>query len=107
MMRKAVAEQAAADDVSMPDKSFEKRFPNVSMYLADPLWDDGTPRERSSLAISVDDGQVRIALNDKDGRQSAYTNAGSVEDALKLLEAGLVKGLVSWRPWDRKRGKGK
>lgn len=105
MIRKKNAVEDAAGGQGMPDATFMKDYPSIAAYLSDPVWDDGTPRELSTLSISVDDGQIRLALNDKDGRQSAYTNALSVKDAFKALEQALAKDLITWRAWDRKKGK--
>jgi len=103
-MRKREKTNGASVAAAVPDDAwFADQYPRITEYLADVKWDDGTPREPSTLSIGFVDGGVRIALNDKDGRQSAYTNAHTVQDALKALEDALEADLVTWRAWDRKK----
>jgi len=81
------------------------KFEQVSEYLVTTTWEDGTPREPSALSVSVSDGMLLLALNDKDLKQSIYTSAETLQDALKLLEDALRTSRASWRPW--KQGKRK
>ena len=88
-----------------PDPTFGGKYPTIAEYMCDTWWNDGKPREVSTLAISFDDNSVRIALNDKALQQTAYTNAATVEEALDLLEESLTSGRGVWRVW--KVGKSK
>jgi len=48
----------------------------------------------------VQDGGWLVALNDGDLKQSAYTSAGTLPEALKLMEEALQSSACSWRPWN-------
>lgn len=91
--------RAAAGPSGCPDEKLTKRYPTVVEHLSTDRWDDGTVREPSSVAVSLRDGMIQVALNDKDGKRSMYTTAGSLEEALGLLERALVSGAGEWRPW--------
>lgn len=106
-MKKPVKD-GAAPRVSVgvcSDEQFCKRYPTIVTYLTDDQWDDKTAREVSVLSVSVRDGLIALALNDKECKQSLYTQAETLGEALKLLEGCLVDGSGVWRPW--KAGKKK
>jgi len=85
--------------VSCPDESFMSQFPSVSAYLCDVWWDDGKPREPSSLSIKMDGTYVHIGLMDHAMSRSLYCTAPSLQDALLMLEEVLKGGQASWRAW--------
>jgi len=82
-----------------PDQLWLEKFPTICVFMTDDKWDDGTPREVSVLSVSVRDGMMALALNDKDLKQSMYTMAETVAEALGLLECALADGTGQWRPW--------
>lgn len=98
MKRPETAPTGPAQGELFTDALF-KRSPLVWEYLTHDTYDDGATRERSSLSIRVEGSAILLALNDQDMRQGAYTQAGSVQQALSLLEEALSKGQVTWRPW--------
>jgi hypothetical protein len=101
VMRKPEKPVLAAGKVegAFPDEGWLKRYPTLCQYMTDAAWDDGTARECSQLSISCREGDVCLALNDKDLQQSLYTAAESVTEALKLMEGALADGRGQWRPW--------
>lgn len=90
---------------SLEEDKWLGKFKCVCEYLTTTKWDDGSPREPSAISVSVSDGALTIALNDKDLKQSIYTSAGTLQEALKLMEDSLASSKVTWRPW--KAGKRK
>lgn len=87
------------------EDAFVKKHPTIITYMTDDVYEDGGARELSALSISIREGDVLIALNDKDLKQSMYTQAHTLQDALKLMEGALSEGNAQWRPW--KAGKRK
>lgn len=85
--------------VVVTDASWSEKFPTVITYMTDAKWDDGKPREPSTLSINFSTGSPTISLSDHALQQSAYTTADTVAEALELLEEALVEGKVRWRPW--------
>lgn len=105
-MKKPSQRQAeAVGQTTTPDEGFNKRFPTVAAYICDDKWEDGTDREPSTFSVSCRDGLIQIAMNDKELKQSLYTSAGSLQEALGLMEKALAAGVDAWRPW--KTGKGR
>ena len=97
--RKRIAVEGLADDL------FVKKLPSIMEYLVTEQWDDGSPREASALSVTIKDGLIQVALNDKAMKQSLYTSAATLQDALKLMEGCLRDGKAPWRVW--KAGKGR
>lgn len=87
------------------DEAWVKKYPTILSFLCDETYDDGGPRELAALSISIREGDFLLALNDKDLKQSVYTQAHSLTDGLKLMEEALRDGKAQWRPW--KAGKKK
>jgi len=88
----------------MPDESWVKAYPILSEQLGDDRWDDGTPREVSTLGLKVEDGRIVASLNDKECKRSLYRSGETVKGALVALEKALSDPGADWRPWS---GKGK
>lgn len=88
-----------------PDEQWVKRYPTIVEYLTTVEWEDGGKREPSALTINVGEGSFLLALNDKECQRTLYTQAESLSEGLKLMEAVLVAGKAPWRPW--KQGKKK
>lgn len=100
MKRPDAVQQKAIDTGKWPDEGWQAEYPHVCEYLCTLRWEDGTAREPSKLSISLRDGSIQVGLNDGELKQSAYTSAGSTEEALALLEDALARGLDVWRAWN-------
>ncbi len=96
-------DEGASNECS--DATWVKNFPVIVQYLTDSKWEDGKPRELSTLSINFSTGKANVGLSDHALQQSVYTTADTVQEALKLLEKALVTDSASWRRW--KGGKGK
>lgn len=91
-----------------PDGRWLDRFPLLCEHISDATWEDGSPREVSTLVIRGQDSMVMVAVNDREAKQSLYRSGNSVEEALTALEAALEGTAPDWRPWSGKGGaKGK
>lgn len=87
------------------DETWVKKYPMILQYLTDDKYDDGAARDVSALSISIRDGDIALALNDKDLKCSMYTQADSLTKALQLMEGALQSGKAEWRPWGGKKKK--
>jgi len=101
--------EAAADPASreFPDGTWAKALPRVCEYLSDPLYEDGKERELASVSISLQEGVIVAALNDKDTRASLYRSGSTVLEALKSLEKALEGDKADWRAWGGAKAKKK
>lgn len=87
------------------DEAWVKKYPFILSYLCDETYDDGGAREVSALSVSIREGDFLLALNDKELKQSVYTQAHTLTQGLSLMEEALREGKCQWRPW--KAGKKK
>jgi hypothetical protein len=81
------------------DKAFLKEFPTISEYMCDSLWEDGKPRECCDLKVQMHAEGCNIGLSDKNLKQSVYTSAEGLWEALGLMEEALAAGRGVWRRW--------
>lgn len=86
------------------DKFLKGDCPTLVQFLTDDKYDDGTPRERCTITLFVEDGKIKAALNDKNVQASMFRSADAVLDVLEALEAALSDGEGdSWYPWKKNR----
>jgi len=52
------------------------------------------------MTVCVDDGMVKICMNDRARRRSAWVSGVSVANALDAAEAFLAEGKAGWRKWE-------
>lgn len=103
MKRPSEKQLAAGRKHLCTDESFLKLYPTLCAYLTDAKWDDGKEREVSTFTVSMGPSGVQVGLNDKAMSRSAYCTAGSLSEALALLEDGLKADSIGWRPWKGKK----
>jgi len=83
-------------------------LPTLLSYLTDDKYEDGSPRQRSTLTLFIEEGMVKLALNDRQEHASLYLAAEGLGTALEALESKLEAGTGDWRAWNnrtRKAGK--
>lgn len=107
MMKRRHSAQATgkSPEGTFPDKDVAKKFPRLAEYLAATLYDDGTRRETSTLSIFVEDGRLKVALNDRDEESSAYVTGDTLAGLLGALEEGLGDDSLDWRAWKGRKKK--
>lgn len=93
--------------LELRDEQFIKKFPTVYEYLVTSKWDDGSERESSTLSVFVEDGMLKIALNDRDQHRSLYVSAETLQGALAALEKAVSGSMPEWRSWGKRGKKGK
>lgn len=88
----------------MAEDALGVKCPLLVQHLSDVLWDDGKPRTPSTLTVFVEDGRVKLALNDREASASLYVAGDSLKQALGSLEKALGgPGRPDWRAWKGKR----
>lgn len=105
MKRPDVVQRAA--EGGFPDPAFAKQFPTLAEYLGDDRWEDGQPRDLSSIQLKVQDGMVLAVLQDHELSRGLYVVGDSVQAALKALEKHASSPTADWRAWKQYRGKKK
>lgn len=71
--------------------------PAVTEYLSASSYPDGTQRERAVLSCFIEDGRVKVCLNDRDTGRTLWRSGDGIEDCLILLETAIVDGTADWR----------
>lgn len=82
---------------SFDDPDFEQRYPAICEYVSTAQWEDGTPRETSTLLLFVEDGLWKCCLNDRAVGRSGWRAADTLQGVLDALEAVLREDCVEWR----------
>lgn len=72
-------------------------YPAVLMELSCLEFEDGEPREPSSLLIFAQDGLLKGMLRDKSNDRVAFVSGVSLEGVLEALEKGLTRSELDWR----------
>lgn len=94
-------------EVPMVDAKWASAHPLIVEHLTHASWDDGTPREVSTITVFVNDGRIKLCLNDREAQCSLYVTADTMQGAFASLEKQLASGpRADWRKWAPK-GKGR
>lgn len=94
-----VASEPTPGGQPIGDEIWGKKYPHIVEYLTCAAYDDGGSREPSALSVRVEGADIQLALNDKDLKQSLYTQATTFTDAMRLMNEALGSGKGQWRPW--------
>ena len=73
------------------------KFPALWEFMSHENFDDGTARMTGSLSLFLDDGALKVALNDREEGYVAFVSGSSLEDVLGALEEGLTADSLDWR----------
>lgn len=83
--------------VPWKDAQFEKDYPNLSSYMKDVTYDDGSERTTATLLLFVHEGHLKCCLNDRDNERSAFATAFTIVGLFTALEDGLENDTLDWR----------
>ena len=72
-------------------------LPAVFEFLSSDRYPDGSPRERSTMTVFVEDGVVKVCLSDRDQARTLWRSARTLEDVLLALELSLQDASADWR----------
>lgn len=97
-VRKAVdAQRRNSAEKSAEGVRWEESHPAVWEYLSLDTHEDGAPRTTSMLCVFVEQGCVKIALQDRERGESLWVSAPTFVEALHALEGRLASGEGEWR----------
>lgn len=82
---------------SLNDPSWKEEFPETYAYLCDREYEDGSVRATATLLIFVDNGVLKLCINDRDNNRSAFVDCATFAGLLHALEDGLASGSLDWR----------
>lgn len=83
---------------------FAKDYPALHEYLTAETYDDGSPRQTSTMLFFVEDGGFKLCFCDRDLDRTVWAHDDSIEECLLSLEAVLSSGTAVWRKSGQRRG---
>jgi hypothetical protein len=78
------------------DEEFARNYPALAEYLTID-WLEGERRETATLGISVDAGQWKARLADRDSGLVTFVSGDGFYAVLDALEGRLARGEADWR----------
>lgn len=105
-MRKPDSVNGVQVAVVPPDDSAFTEWPLLWEHLTSVSYEDGSPRQTSTLMVFAESGLWKAWLHDRDLSRSAWGTGVVLDEALEELERGLRQGGLSWRA-DSGRSKGR
>lgn len=79
-------------------------LPNLWDHMTAVSYDDGSPREVSTLTVFVEGRIVKVCLNDRAVSRSLFTSGASIKECLESVEKALRSDAgADWRPWKTKK----
>lgn len=97
LKRPKPGEYQGTPDDPYDDPAFRSEFPSLHEYLTQAKWDDGSLRTTSTLLIFIDQGVLRLCLNDRENSRSCFFTAAEFGEGMAKLESALATGKVEWR----------
>jgi len=83
--------------IPIGDGKFTDKHPTLVEFLTRVVWEDGSPREKGSVFVFIEDGMVKACLNDKDSLQVAFVSSVTFAGLWEALEKGLRDDTLDWR----------
>lgn len=71
--------------------------PMLWEQLVSDEYDDGHPRQRSTLLLFADGSEAKVCLSDRDLSRVAFGTGASFQEAIGVLERQLQEDRVPWR----------
>jgi len=79
------------------DPQWAKSLPALTEYLTATKYDGGQGRVTSTLLLFLENGVLRLCLNDRDNNRSTFMSGETVDMALHALDAALSSDTADWR----------
>lgn len=98
MLQKPTNRKVAGVAAELPkDVRAAKEYPLLWDHLSQRKWDDGSPRQTSSVMLFEQDGVLKAMLRDKDAGLCLWVASKSLYGVLGALEAALSDPEAEWR----------
>jgi len=100
--RVKIAGSEPTEGFECSDKKFLADYPTLAQAMCDPWGSDAKPRALWTISVKMDGLSVQLTISDKSIKASAYTNAPTLGQALKLANAAAEADTLTWRKWTAK-----
>lgn len=78
-------------------------FPTLTSMMNERRWEDGSPRQVSTLTLFFDDGFLKGSLNDRDSGRVLWASALDLDALLQSLEGMLADANAPWREGGKRK----
>jgi len=106
LKRPVAAEKTKAGPARPVDEDSELEYTTLYAYLTDDSWEDGQPRQRSTLILFAEDDSFKVCLTDKDSDMTLWASSKTLSGLFGALEARLNDPEAEWRKRKPFQGKG-
>lgn len=83
--------------VPWEDPWFKGEYPFLTEFLTATQYEDGTARATGTILLFVDNGCMKLVLNDRDNQRSAFIEKSELLEAFAAAEAGLRNESLTWK----------
>jgi len=84
-------------EVAADDPEFAAALPLLWEHVSCLRWEDGKPRQTSTMTLFVEAGRCKLCLHDREMDRTAWVSAETLRGAAEILERQLRTGAVEWR----------
>lgn len=84
-------------EVAFDDPEFTNQYPNLTGYLTQAVFENGTVRATSTILLFTDGTSATLCLNDRHNSRTVFVSAATFEGMLVALEEGLEEGTLDWK----------
>lgn len=98
----AAKDRAKMKSPSGEGKAWADKYPALWEYLTRTEYEGGAARTTATLNLSLSEGLIKAALNDRDNERTLWVSGPSIPEVLAALEELLASDKGEWRvnkPW--------
>jgi len=97
LQRPKPGERPGPQEAAFDDADFTKSYPTLAAYLTQTKYVTGEHRVTSTILIFIENGVLRLCLNDRDNNRSVFFTGETVEACLISAENAILAGTADWR----------
>jgi len=102
-LKKDASRKVEGTAAALIDEKASKKWPVLLDHLTQVAWEDGTPRQTSTLSVFVGDGAFKALLKDRETALCLWVACPVLDKLFDVIEAALVDPGTVWRR-DRQTG---
>jgi len=109
MRKPEIGPTGSSPPVPAHDEQFRVLFPTLWEYVTHTVWDDGSPRETTTLFLFVSEGRWKLMLKDRARDLISFLVGDTMDEVFRSAEQALFEDKMDWRvdrPPPGRRGKG-
>jgi len=96
-LKKDVHRKVEGEAAAVIDERSSKKWPVLVDHLTQTCWEDGTPRQTSTLSVFVGDGAFKGLLKDRETQQTLWVASPTLDKLFDVVEAALNDPGFVWR----------